>query len=225
LLSKGTQEEATATPSPVHLSSADDLPIDQRLVFFLKTRVPASFPRTEKVEVGAVDGSFKTVLTLADGSLMLEDATTAIGMVEPLARFGSSAFGPLEARVTSSDGLAGDWLPLGTLVRLPGFKELHCPRNPAKACTLMGTNLFLAESIGASPELDNATAIPADFTGTQLSVPHPANNLLYLKLRDDPATVQTLTLPVLPAIPGGSAPAQTTPASTVTGSVPDSGKS
>jgi hypothetical protein len=224
LLSKGTQEEATATPSPVHLSSADDLPIDQRLVFFLKTRVPASFPRTEKVEVGAVDGSFKTVLTLADGSLMLEDATTAIGMVEPLARFGSSAFGPLEARVTSSDGLAGDWLPLGTLVRLPGFKELHCPRNPAKACTLMGTNLFLAESIGASPELDNATAIPADFTGTQLSVPHPANNLLYLKLRDDPTTVQTLTLPVLPTIPGGNAPAQTTPASTVTGSVTDSGK-
>jgi hypothetical protein len=212
LLSKGTQEEATATPSPVHLSSADDLPINQRLVFFLKTRVPAIFRRDEKVEVGAVDGSFETVLTLADGSLMLEDATTAIGMVEPLARFGSSAFGPLEARVTSSDGLAGDWLPLGTLVRLPGFKELHCPRNPTKACTLMGTNLFLAESIGASPVLDNATEIPADFTGTQLSVPHPANNLLYVKLRDDPATVQTLTLPVLPALPGGSAPVQTTPA-------------
>jgi len=27
---------------------------------------------------------------------MLEDAKTAIGMIEPLARFGSSAFGPLE---------------------------------------------------------------------------------------------------------------------------------
>jgi hypothetical protein len=221
LMSKGTQEEATATPSPVHLSSADDLPIDRRLVFFLKTRVPASFPRNEKVEVAATDGSFKTVLTLEDGSLMLEDAKTAIGMVEPLARFGSSAFGPLEVRVTSAGGLAGEWLSLGTLVRLPGFKELHCPRNPAKACTLTGTNLFLAESIGASPELENATEVPGDFTGTQLSVPHPAAGLLYLKLRDDPATVQTLTLPVLPGNAAGSPPAaatvQTAPAATGTG--------
>jgi len=39
--------------------------------------------------------------------------------------------------------------------------------------------------------------VPPDFTGTQLSVPHPVNGVLYLKLRDDPATVQTLTLPVL----------------------------
>ena len=211
LLSKGTQEEAAAAPSPVHLGSADDLPIDQRLVFFLKTRVPASFPRNEKVEVAAADGSFKTSLSLEDGSLMLEDAKTAIGMVEPLARFGSSAFGPLEVRVTSASGLAGDWLSLGTLVRLPGFKELHCPRNPAKACTLTGSNLFLAESIGASPELENATEVPADFTGTQLSVPHPTNSLLYLKLRDDPATVQTLTLPVLP---GNAAASATTAAPT-----------
>ncbi len=218
LLSKGTQEEATATPSPVHLASADDLPIDQRLVFFLKTQVPASFPRTEKVEVAAADGSFKTVLSLEDGGLMLEDAKTAIGMVEPLGRFGASAFGPVEVRIANAIGLTGDWLQLGTLVRLPGFKELHCPRNPAKPCTLTGTNLFLAESIGASPELENATEIPADFTGTQLSVPHPINNLLYLKLRDDPATVQTLTLPVLPMTPLGSAqpatPAQMSPAQT-----------
>jgi hypothetical protein len=227
LLSKGTQEEAAAPPSPVHLGSLDDLPIDQRLVFFLKTRVPVTFARSEKVEVSAADGSFNTVLTLQDGSLMLEDAKTAIGMIEPLARFGSSAFGPLEARIVTANGLAGDWLPLGTLVRLPGFKELHCPRNPARACTLTGTNLFLAESIGASPEFENGTEVPADFTGTQLSVPHPANNLLYLKLRDDPATVQTLTLPVLPANQAGGAPAQagqvqnapvqTAPATAVTG--------
>jgi hypothetical protein len=208
LLSKGTQEETTAAPSPVHLNGADDLPIDQRLVFFLKTKVPATFPRSEKVEVASGDGSFKTMLSLEDGSLMLEDAKTAIGMIEPLARFGSSAFGPLEVRVVMANGLTGDWLQLGTLVRLPGFKELHCPRNPAKACTLSGTNLFLAESIGASVDFENATEVPADFTGTQLSVPHPANNQLYLKLRDDPGTVQTLTLPVLPANPQGSASAQ-----------------
>jgi hypothetical protein len=216
LLSKGTQEGATTTPSPVHLGSADDLPIDQRLVFFLKSRVPESFSRNEKVEVAAADGSFKTVLTLEDGSLMLEDAKTAIAMIEPLTRFGSSAFGPLKARITTADGLAGDWLSLGTLVRLPGFKELHCPRNPTKQCTLTGTNLFLAEAIGASPELENATEVPEAFTGTQLSVPHPTNNLLYVKLHDDPATVQTLTLPILPANGAASSPAMA-PSSTASG--------
>jgi hypothetical protein len=128
-------------------------------------------------------------------------------MVEPLARFGSSAFGPIEARAISADGVTGDWLPLGTLVRLPGFKELRCPRAVSKPCTLTGSNLFLATSFAATPEFDNATEVPPDFTGTQLSVPHPANGLLYLKLRDDPVPVQSLVLPVMPALLG----AQPTP--------------
>jgi hypothetical protein len=212
LLSKGAQGDASAPPSPVHLGSADDLPLEGRLVFFLKARVPKAFPRAEKVEVAATDGSFRTLLSLADNSLMLEDAKTALGVVEPLARFGSSAFGPIQARALSTEGVAGDWLPLGTLVRLPGFKELRCPHTLTKPCTLTGSNLFLASSISATPEFDNPTEIALDFTGTQLAVPHPVNGLLYLKLRDDPETVQTLTLPVTPA----SAPQTSTqlPAST-----------
>jgi len=195
LLSKGTQEDAAAN-SPVLMGSPDDLPLDGRLVFFLKSREPQNFPRNEKVEVAAVDASFHTVLSLADGGLMLEDAKTAIGSLDPLTRFGSSAFGPVEARVVSADGAAGNWIPLGTLVRVPGFKDLRCPRSPAKPCILTGTNLFLAASIGATADFDGATDVPPDFTGTQLSVPHPANGMLYLRLRDDPPTVQTLTLPV-----------------------------
>jgi hypothetical protein len=196
LLNKGVQEDASAAPSPVQLGSANDLPLDGRLVFFLKAKVPARFSRNEKVELAAVDGSFDTELSLADGSLMLEDAKTAMGSVEPLQRFGSSAFGPVHLRVISVDGATGDWLPLGTLVRLPGFKELRCPRAQAKPCTLSGTNLFLADSFAATPDFDNPTDVPQDFTGTQLMVPHPAGGTLYLKLRDDPETVQTLTLPV-----------------------------
>ena len=209
LLSKGMQQEASAPAPPVHLSSSEDLPVEERLVFFLKSSEPVKFPRGEKVEVAAVDGSFRTVLSLADGSLMLEDAKTAIGMVEPLARFGSSAFGPVQARAVSADGVTGDWLPMGTLVRLPGFKELQCPRTATKPCTLTGTNLFLAASIGATADLDNAIDVPPEFTGTQLSVPRPVNGSLYLWLRDDPATVQTLTLPVLPVAPQGSQAAAT----------------
>ena len=108
-------------------------------------------------------------------------------------------------------------MPLGTLVRLPAFKELRCTHQPAKPCTLVGTNLFLAESISAAEDFSNPTEIPPDFTGAQLVVPHPANGVLYLKLRDDPQTVQTLTLPVTmvtPATPpvGQTAAIQTQPA-------------
>jgi hypothetical protein len=72
---------------------------------------------------------------------------------------------------------------------------------------LTGTNLFLAESVASSADFDNAVSVPADFTGTQLTVPHPVDGLLYLKLRDDPDTVQTLALSVMPLTPGAPIPA------------------
>jgi len=210
LMSKGSQEDPEAAPSPVHLGSPDDLPLDGRLVFFLRTRVPANFPRDEKIEVAAADGSFGATLGTADGSLMLEDSRTAVGTIDPLARFGASAFGPLRVRAVSAEGVTGEWLPLGTLVRVPGFKELRCAHNTVKTCTLSGTNLFLAASIASTPEFDNTTDVPPDFTGAQLSVPHPVNGVLYLKLRDDPAAVQTLTMPVI-LPPTSTAPAAAPP--------------
>jgi hypothetical protein len=210
LLSKDTQDQSSDSEAGVRLGSPDDLPVEKRLVFFLKSKVPSSFPRDEKIEVSAVDGSFHTALSLSDGSLMLEDANTALGVVDPLARFGPSAFGPVEARPVSAAGVAGDWLPLGTLVRIPGFKELRCPRTVAKPCSLTGSNLFLATAVSATPEFTNPTDVPADFTGTQIAVPHPSSGTLYLKLRDDPATVQAITMPVLP-ISVMSLPAQRIP--------------
>jgi hypothetical protein len=194
LVSKGSQDGDT--PAPVHLGSPDDLPLNGKLVFFLKSEVPQKFPRNQKVEVAADDGSFSTTLSLADGSLMLEDVRTAIGTVEPQARFGSSAFGPVSARAVSADGVPGAWMHLGTIVRVPLFKDLRCPHSAAKPCTLNGSNLFLVDSIGATQDFNNAVEVPTGFTGAQLSVPHPVNGVLYLKLRDDPETVQTLTLPV-----------------------------
>ncbi len=202
LLSVGVQDDSASQPSPVRLGSPDDLSVAGRLVFFLKSVVPSNFPRNQKVEVEATDGSFRTVLTLTDGSLVLEDARTALGIVEPLARFGASAFGPIRARAISANGITSDWLPLGTLVRMPGFREMRCPHAPAKPCTLTGSNLFLTIALSATPDFENPVEVPPDFTGTQLTVPHTVNGVLYLKLRDDPATVQLLTLPILPAQPG-----------------------
>ncbi|HVN94518.1 MAG TPA: hypothetical protein VMT38_12525 [Terracidiphilus sp.] len=220
LLNEGIQEDG-ASPSPVAMSSPTDLPVDGRLVFFLKSDVPAEFPRDEKIEVAAADSSFHTVLALSDGSLMLEDAHTAEASLEPLARFGSSAFGPVRVRAISAGGAAGNWVPLGTLVRIPGFKELRCPRALTKPCVLSGTDLFLATSISATASFDSPVNVPPEFTGTELVVPHPVTKgVLYLKLRDDPANAETLTLPVtlMPAVEAATvatpaaATAQATPA-------------
>src|SRR3569833_2219880 len=116
------------------------------------SKSPLNFPRELKVEVAAADNSFHTSLSLSEGTLMLEVASTALGVVEPLAKFGSSAFGPVQAWAISGDGDAGEWLSLGTLVRLPGFKELRCQHSVSKPCTLTGTNLFLARSFSASDD-------------------------------------------------------------------------
>ncbi len=210
LLNKGAQVDGAV---PVHLTSADDLPLDAKFVFFVKSQVPQSFPRNENIEVAAADGSFHTTLSISDGSLILEDARTALGTVDPLSKFGTSAFGPLRARAVSAEGVPGEWMPLGTLVRIPGFRELRCPRSTTKPCTLTGSNLFLAQTIGATQDLSSGVEVPPDFTGGQLTVPHPVNGQLFVKLRDDPATVQTLTLPVTLApsatqSASGQAPAQ-----------------
>lgn len=196
LLNKGVQFDSNAQPVPIALGSPDDLPVQGHLVFFIKSTTPSQFPRDEEVEVASTDSGFHTTLDLANGSLMLEDASTAVATVDPLKSFGLSAFGPLRARVVSADGADGDWFPLGTLVRFPGFKELRCPRAQSRPCILSGSNLFLADSFSSTPDFANPTQVPVDFTGTELEVPHPTDGALYLKLRDDPATVQTLNMPV-----------------------------
>jgi hypothetical protein len=232
LLSKGIQHDESegdaATPSPVRLGSPDDLPLQRKLVFFLRSRVPGNFPRNEKIELASVDGSFGTTLSLADSSLMLEDAHTAVAVLDPYARFGASAFGPIQLRAVSADGVTGDWVPLGTLVRLPGFsgapasKELRCPRNPSKPCQLTGTNLFLITQVATNPDMSDAVDVPAEFTGGALALPNlprsTANGntgTLYLRLRDDPDTVQTLNLPIT-ALATGPATTGSDSASSVT---------
>lgn len=196
LLSKGPQANEAGTASPIRMGQPDDLPENGKLVFFLKTEVPATFPRTEKIEVAAEDGSFHTMLSLADGTLILQDAQTALGILDPERSFGGSAFGPLRLRAVTASGLTSDWISLGTLVRLPELKELRCSRSTAKPCVLSGGNLFLVTAVASNPEFNNGVEVPQGFTATSLSVPHPVGGSLYMKLRDDPTGVQTITLPV-----------------------------
>jgi hypothetical protein len=194
LMNKNVQPDGPA--SVVQLSSQDELPDRARLNFFVQAVTPAAFPRNQTVEVASNDGGFSKLLRVEDGGIVLQDSKTALVTLDPAKAFGGSAFGPLRFRPVSAEGVAGDWQPLATLVRVPDLKELKCA-NGAPLCTLVGTNLFLLDQVGADAQLADAVTVPEGFGATTLSVPRP-NGTLYLKLRDDPAVVNTAVLPVTP---------------------------
>ncbi len=198
LISKNVQLSASANSATIRLANPDDFPQDGRLSFFIKSEIPSPFPRAEKIEVANQDESAHVDLTLADGGLTLQDSQTVLAVLDPLKSLGASVFGPLRFRPVDANGIAGDWQPLASVVRVPALKEVTCPDSPDKQCTLSGTNLFLIESIAADSEFKHSAPVPLGFSQTSLAVPRPNGTLLYIKLRDDPAAVNPVALPVLP---------------------------
>jgi hypothetical protein len=196
LLSKSIQ--AGPVPSVIRLGNQDDLPQDGQISFFLKTSVPSTFPRDEKIEVATEDESTHAFFSPANGTLLLEDSQTALITLQPIKSFGPSVFGPLRYRAVSANGEDGDWLPLAKLIRIPTLKEVRCPDSPDKPCTLIGQNLFLLDSVASDPQFVHNVPVSGSFVDSELSVPRPNGTLLYIKLRDDPSVVNKAALPVLP---------------------------
>jgi len=189
--------------SPIHLGGQDDLPVDARLHFRLRSEQPSVFGKTEKVEVASADGFYHTELTLENGGLMRQNAHTVMATLEIPRGFGASSFGALRFRPVSGEGYEGDWQQLATLVRLPELTELHCPSAKDAPCLLSGNNLFLIESVASDPEFLSASPVSENAMAAAVEVPRPKGKLLYLKLRDDPSVVHTLEMPVKKDAPLG----------------------
>jgi hypothetical protein len=229
VLNKNVQMPPAAAPDAarIQLTAPNELPLEGKLTFALKSQSPASFARGESVEVATEDGMASVTLSLSSGQLVLQDAKTAIATLDPLKAFGASAFGPLEVRPVMADGATGDWQPLATLVRLPVVATLTCPPDPAASCTLSGSSLFLIDQVGADAQFSRTMSVPDGFAGSTIEVPHASGNELFVKLRDDPGVVNTLQLPATavaknahPSRPGGrrldTAAAQPQPAPAAT---------
>lgn len=199
VLSKSVQADQTATPPTVRLGSQDELPQDGRLNFFLKTQVPETFPSTERIEVATADESFRVMLSFKDGNLTMQDSKTVFAVLDPMKLLGPSAFGPLKFRPVTADGIDGDWQTLVNLVRVPTLKGIRCVAAPEKQCTLSGEKLFLLDSVSTDADFVNAVSIPQGFVEDALAIPPTKAKILYIKLRDDPGTVDTVTLPLLTA--------------------------
>jgi hypothetical protein len=183
--------------SPIHLDSADDLPVNARLHFRLHSEQPTTFNKAEKVEVASADGFYNTELTLENGGLMRQNAHTVMATLEIGKEVAASSFGALRFRPVSAEGFGGDWQPLATLVRLPELSELHCPaERKDEPCTLSGNNLFLIEAVASDAGFQHATPVSESAMNEKIAVPRPNGKLLYLKLRDDPSVIHTLEMPI-----------------------------
>jgi hypothetical protein len=221
----------SATPSSssdIILSNPNDLPLTSLLTFTLKS--PDPFPRNGQIEVETLDGTLRTVLTLApSGGLLLQDPHTIVATLDPLRSFGPSAFGALRLRsvypvasrrnaqaeaatqaetavqpsdpAADSTSPASDWLPLVTLVRLPTLSQLQCPTDATQPCTVTGSGFFLLQDISTDPSFSDPVAVPDGYTGTNLTVPHLEAATIFFKLRDDPASIDSALLSVPSPIP------------------------
>lgn len=211
---------------------ADDLPLNARFTFFVKSA--ENFPRAEHIEIASPDGALDAKLGIAEGTLVLANRHTVLATIDPMKLFGPSAFGPLRLRAIAPDGTAGDWLPLVTVVRLPALTELRCPAqrnavsqhahrvaqresaqpeaNP-QPCSLVGSNLYLIDSVSASPDFAQATSIPEGSMATTIPLARPVDGMVYLRLRDDPATTDQARMRVV-VIPAVALSPETTSGST-----------
>ena len=209
LLSMKVEAVPLAGVLPVTLSGKDEILLDGKVTFVVQTK--DAFPRTETIEVATDGETAKTVLSLKDGSLILQDEHTALATLDPLKAFGPSTFGKLAMRPVAADGTAGEWVGLGVLVRAPAITAVKCTTADAPTCSVEGKDLFFAQAFGAGKDFAKSAEVPSGFADASFNVPTPADGTtLYMKLRDDPAEVAMVTLatPVAKTTPAAaSAPA------------------
>ena len=196
LIGKSVQPSVSGDTSNIQLAEVGELPQDATLIFSMRTLSPAAFIRDESVDVATGDESSSATLSLANGGLTLENSQVAVATLNPSKAFGASTFGPLKFRVNVK-GVASDWQPLATLIRLPQLKELKCPPTPELACKLTGANLFLIDSVSGDSQFAHPVVVPDGFLGAALPVPHPVGGSLFIKLRDNPEVVNATTLTAL----------------------------
>jgi hypothetical protein len=165
MLASKSVDTATDVSNLVHLVDPNELPVGSKVAFVLKTVAVPGFSRAEKVEVQSDDQTLHTTLGVSDGSLVLQDSSTILGSFDPLKSFGPSAFGKLQLRAIDGSGAPGDWIPLGTLVRVPVIASVKCAR---------ATRAAAAAAAAAATRAADASDAPATTAGS--GPPPPVND-------------------------------------------------
>ena len=187
LLARNVERAQDAVPVRLTLGSDSQIPTDATLTASLKAAAGERFTGRDRIEIAAEGGSGATAMLDADNGLTLADPSIAILRVQPLKVLGGSAYGPLRARVVR-DKVAGEWVTLGTLVRLPEIRQLRCA-DGAPSCELTGDRLYLLDAVAATGDFATPVAVPDGFPGNAIQVPRPAGGTLFIRLHDDPSAI------------------------------------
>lgn len=188
LISKTAERSGPVPALPLTLPGDDLVPADARLAFSLRADGATRFAPGDMVEVEAAGADRAKSLPMR-----LQDAHVGIVSLDPATALGESAHGPLRFRMVQN-GIAGDWRPLATLVRVPVLTSLHCPAAGGR-CTLAGGGLFLIRSVSDGTPATSVT-VPDGITGSTIAVPRPVAGRLLLSLRDAPqAAVEVRAAP------------------------------
>ena len=158
-------------------------------------------PRAEKIQIAQVDTQegempLETTLSVAGGTLVLQDAHTVLATFDPLKIFGPSTFGAFQMRAIAPDGTEGEWIPLARIVRLPTLTAVACPADVTQSCNLSGSSLFLLDAVATNAGFSPETQVPEGFVDQNLAMSRPDASGFFLKLRDDPDTAQFAVVPI-----------------------------
>jgi len=180
MLASKSVDAAPDASNLVRLVDPNELPVGSKVSFVLKTVALPGFTRADKVEVQSDDQTLHTTLDVSDGGLVLQDNSTILGSFDPLKSFGPSAFGKLQLRAIDASGAPGDWIPLGTLVRVPVIASVKCAR---------ATHAAVAAAAAAATRAADASDAPAT---TAASGPPPPVNDTATPAANDPNMQCTL---------------------------------
>jgi hypothetical protein len=187
LLARNIDRPPASAPVRLTLGNDGQIPADAILTASLRATDGQRFTGRETIEISAEGGSGATATLNAENGMTLADRNIAVIRLQPARALGTSAYGQLRARVVR-DKVAGEWVPLGMLVRLPEIRQLRCAEG-AGSCELTGDRLYLIASVAATEAFDTPVAIAEGFPGNAIQVPRPAADTLFIRLHDDPAVI------------------------------------
>ncbi|MGY2736317.1 hypothetical protein [Sphingomonas sp. UYP23] len=164
---------------------------DAKLTFAFHLDDPAPLSGRETIEISTLDGRSSTTVTAGKG-YDLQDAKTGIVSLDPAEALGPTGYGALRFRI-AGDGAGSSWTPLATVVRLPEIHAISCAAR--KACKLTGNRFFLIDAVGTNAELQPSQAIPDGFVATEITTRASADGRIFLRLRDAPQAIATVTAP------------------------------
>jgi hypothetical protein len=174
LASKSVSTE-TDSSNLVHLVDQNELPVGGKISFVLKTVAQPGFSRNDKVEVASDDQTLHTTLEVSNASLVLQDSSTLLGSFDPLKSFGPSAFGKLQLRALDSSGAPGDWIPLGTLVRVPMIASVKCARATKAAAAATAAAATRAAAASDAPAASEGSGPPPPVNDAATPAPNDPN--------------------------------------------------